>query len=111
MQSGVTGINATRVYSPARQQADQDPEGRFVRAWIPELGTPDYPPPIVEWSRAAREARERIWAVRRDPDARRLAQAVWTRHGSRHPQREPVRRGRPKAAADPRQLGLGFDDD
>jgi deoxyribodipyrimidine photo-lyase len=111
MQSGVTGINATRVYSPARQQADQDPEGRFVRAWIPELGTPDYPPPIVDWSLAAREARERVWAVRRDPDARRVAQAVWTRHGSRHPQREPVRRARRAPAADPRQLGLGFDDD
>ena len=110
MQSGVTGINATRVYSPARQQHDQDPEGRFVRAWLPELGTPDYPAPIVDWAQAARAARDRVWAVRRDPDARRVAQAVWARHGSRHPQREPLRRA-PRAAADPRQLGLGLGDD
>jgi deoxyribodipyrimidine photo-lyase len=110
MQSGVTGINATRVYSPARQQHDQDPEGRFVRAWLPELGTPDYPPPIVDWSQAARAARDRVWAVRRDPDARRVAQTVWARHGSRHPQREASRRAA-RPAADPRQLGLGFGDE
>jgi deoxyribodipyrimidine photo-lyase len=113
MQAGVTGINATRVYSPARQQADQDPEGRFVRAWIPELGTADYPPPIVDWATAAREARDRVWAVRRAPGAQRVAQQVWSRHGSRHPQREPVRRTRrsPAADGDARQLALGFDED
>ncbi len=110
MQSGVTGINATRVYSPARQQHDHDPEGRFVRTWLPELGTADYPPPIVDWSQAARDARDRIWAVRRDPDAHRVARTVWTRHGSRHPQREPARRP-PRPAADPRQLGFAFDED
>lgn len=109
MQSGVTGINATRVYSPARQQRDHDPDGRFVRAWLPELGTADYPPPIVDWSEAAREARDRVWAVRRDPDARRVAHAVWARHGSRHPRREPVR-APARATRDDRQLGLGFDD-
>ncbi|MFM1989198.1 MAG: hypothetical protein RJA99_2155 [Pseudomonadota bacterium] len=114
MQSGVTGINATRVYSPARQQHDQDPEGRFVRAWLPELGNGDYPPPIVDWDTAAREARERVWAVRRDPEAARLSRQVWTTHGSRHPQREGARRpraaGRPDAA-DTMQLSLGFGDD
>jgi deoxyribodipyrimidine photo-lyase len=109
MQSGVTGINATRVYSPARQQHDHDPDGRFVRAWLPELGTADYPPPIVDWAQASREARDRVWAVRRDPQARRVAQAVWMRHGSRHPQREPVRRTAP-AARDDRQLGLDLDE-
>ena len=113
MQAGVTGINATRVYSPARQQHDQDPEGRFVRAWLPELGTADYPPPIVDWASAAREARDRVWAARRAPGAQRVAQQVWSRHGSRHPQREPVRRPRARAAPDPdtRQLALGFDDE
>jgi len=112
MQSGVTGINATRVYSPARQQHDQDPDGRFVRRWIPELGTTEYPPPIVDWASAAAAARDRVWAVRRDPDAQRAARAVWQRHGSRHPHREPAPRGsRRPAAPDPRQLGFGFEDD
>ena len=110
MQSGVTGINATRVYSPARQQQDQDPDGAFVRHWIPELGTDDYPPPIVDWASAAREAKDRIWATRRAPGAGAVSQQVWQRHGSRHPQREgrPRRRPAPAPAA---QLSLGFEDE
>jgi deoxyribodipyrimidine photo-lyase len=111
MQSGVTGINATRVYSPARQQHDHDPDGRFVRAWIPELGTDDYPPPIVDWERASREARERVWAARRTPEAQEIARGVWMRHGSRHPGREtPARRAASGVAGtDSRQMTLDLD--
>jgi deoxyribodipyrimidine photo-lyase len=114
MQSGVTGINATRVYSPARQQLDQDPDGRFVRRWLPELGTGDYPPPVVDWASASRLARARIWAVRRAPASPRIAKAVWTRHGSRHPAREPAvrRASAPRPGGDAsRQLSLGFEDE
>jgi deoxyribodipyrimidine photo-lyase len=37
MQSGVTGINAIRIYNPIKQQIDHDPEAIFVRKWVPEL--------------------------------------------------------------------------
>lgn len=37
MQSGVTGINTVRIYSPAKQAREQDPTGVFIRRWIPEL--------------------------------------------------------------------------
>ena len=37
MQSGTTGINTVRIYSPIKQVSDQDPEGRFIRRWVPEL--------------------------------------------------------------------------
>ena len=37
MQSGVTGINAIRIYNPVKQQADHDAKGLFVKRWIPEL--------------------------------------------------------------------------
>ena len=37
MQSGVTGINAIRIYAPTKQALDQDPEGTFIRRWVPEL--------------------------------------------------------------------------
>ena len=37
MQAGVTGINAMRVYSATKQAKDQDPEGTFIRRFVPEL--------------------------------------------------------------------------
>ena len=52
-----------RMYSPERHQERFDPDGEYVRRWIPELGTPDYPDPIVD-RRAGRErAKERYNAA------------------------------------------------
>ena len=36
MQSGTTGINTLRIYSPAKQARDQDPDGVYLRRWLPE---------------------------------------------------------------------------
>ena len=103
MQSGTTGINATRIYNPVKQGYDQDAAGNFIRRWVPELADvpgafihepwrwPDaqrilgkrYPAPIVDPHRAAETARRRIHAVRSDGDHRDAARAVFERHGSR----------------------------
>lgn len=37
MQAGTTGINAMRVYNCTKQGKDQDPNGVFIRKYVPEL--------------------------------------------------------------------------
>ncbi len=83
MQSGTTGINTLRIYSPAKQQRDQDPSGDFVRRWVPEIGTPDYPAPVVDEATALQHAKAVMYGLRRTPEAQREADQVQDRHGSR----------------------------
>ncbi|WP_099023514.1 cryptochrome/photolyase family protein [Mycolicibacterium palauense] len=37
-----------RVFNPDAQAGKFDPDGAYVRRWIPELGTADYPDPMVD---------------------------------------------------------------
>ena len=120
MQSGTTGINTLRIYNPIKQGYDQDPTGLFTRRWVPEL-TPvpaaylqepwrwpgagtflgsRYPAPIVDAAKAARAARDRVWAVRQTPGFYSEAQGVVTKHASRKDRsrqftRDPVRKPKP----------------
>lgn len=105
MQSGETGINTLRIYSPVKQSLDHDADGQFIRRWVPELrhlegvavhepwrygGVPGYPAPLVDHVTATAASRSAIWAVRRTADARVEAADVLKRHGSRR--RPPNRR-------------------
>jgi deoxyribodipyrimidine photo-lyase len=83
MQSGTTGINTLRIYSPTKQALDHDPQGRFVQQWIPEWGTPDYPAPIVDEKAVLKLAKERLYALRKTPEAQAQAESVHQKHGSR----------------------------
>lgn len=57
-----------RVFNPATQAATHDPHGTYVRAWVPEWGTPAYPEPIVDHARErqiALDHHRRAMAARR----------------------------------------------
>jgi deoxyribodipyrimidine photo-lyase len=108
MQSGTTGINTLRMYSPTKQAKDQDPQGLFIRRWVPELSRVplpylaepwkmdvsvqriarcsigvDYPFPIVDDKQAMKVAKDRMYGLRKTAEAREEASGVQARHGSR----------------------------
>ena len=112
MQSGTTGINTLRIYSPSKQALDHDPAGDYVRRWVPEFGTAAYPAHIVDERAALSFAKERLYGLRKAAPVRQEAQAIQQQHGSRksglpntthRPARKPVRR----AASPPGNDGQG----
>ena len=129
MQSGTTGINTTRVYNPIKQAQDHDPQGHFVRRWLPVLRRVpdawllepwrmpesvqarcgvrvgiDWPLPVVDLERATREAKARLHQRRALPEVKEGKAAIVRRHASRS--QLPERKGRTAAGVEPTQQSL-----
>ena len=83
MQSGTTGINTLRIYSPTKQALDHDPQGQYIRRWVPEFGTTAYPVPIVDERSAVTAAKQQLHGLRQTREAHDEAGAIQDKHGSR----------------------------
>lgn len=92
MQAGTTGINTVRLYNPVKNSQEHDPEGVFIKKWIPELEKvpvafihepwkmsameqtfcnvyigEQYPFPIIDLQQSAAKARDKIWGHKKHP--------------------------------------------
>jgi deoxyribodipyrimidine photo-lyase len=104
MQSGVTGINAYRIYNPIKQSYEHDPEGKFIKRYIPELkDTPshyihepwkmgklpqNYYNRIIEYDSSVKIAKLKISNILKTAGYKETAEAVYQKLGSRK-KREP----------------------
>jgi deoxyribodipyrimidine photo-lyase len=54
--SGADAPPYFRIFNPLTQSEKFDPAGEYVRRWVPELGSPTYPAPIVDLAESRRAA-------------------------------------------------------
>ena len=57
--SGCDAVPYFRIFNPMTQQERFDPQFEYIKQWVPEFGTNDYPQPMIEHKFARNRAIER----------------------------------------------------
>ena len=105
MQAGTTSININRIYNPIKQGKDHDPDGTFIKKWVPEIknypenfihepwlmekfnpraySNYEYIKPIIDLSRTTRNARNKIKEITQKDGYWDISKEIYLKHGSR----------------------------